>query len=433
MKKFILLQVLIVFAFTVNIALPQDETKFKDFKPVEKKSFYLDALVFYGKDTNFAKGRLDLYIEIPLASLQFKKNQSKNTFDANADYTIVILNSANNVVYNNTFTELVQYTLEQYKTVNDVSDFIIKQFLLDTGSYTMNFLLRDKNNYKETSDEVKFVVKDPLNKDFISSDLMIVSDYKENENGKKVITPLVNNNIGNLKEFYLFFEIYNFKDLPLTLELKYESGAENEKPITSGTFSYVLQPGENKKIEKVPTDNFTVGDYSLKIINAKNSEIVTEKKFTFRWGDLPVSIKDLDLAISQMVYIATEDELDKIKDAKTLALKEQLFIKFWKDKDPTPGTPRNEIMVEYYNRIKYANEKFSHYVDGWKTDMGMVYIIYGEPSNIESYPFGEYSKPYEIWSYYDINKRYIFVDDSGYGDFRLITPIWDKQATRLKY
>jgi hypothetical protein len=57
--------------------------------------------------------------------------------------------------------------------------------------------------------------------------------------------------------------------------------------------------------------------------------------------------------------------------------------------------------------------------------MGMVYIIFGEPSNIERHPYEMDTKPYEIWAYYNINKQFVFVDNSGFGDYRLITPIWD--------
>jgi hypothetical protein len=69
--------------------------------------------------------------------------------------------------------------------------------------------------------------------------------------------------------------------------------------------------------------------------------------------------------------------------------------------------------------------------------MGMVYVIYGEPGNIDKHPFGDsetgYDKPYEIWDYYDISKRFIFIDDSGFGDYRLITPMYDREATRIRY
>ena len=57
--------------------------------------------------------------------------------------------------------------------------------------------------------------------------------------------------------------------------------------------------------------------------------------------------------------------------------------------------------------------------------MGYVYIMYGEPSSIERHPFEMDTKPYEIWTYYELNKQFIFVDDTGFGDYRLRNPMWD--------
>ena len=57
--------------------------------------------------------------------------------------------------------------------------------------------------------------------------------------------------------------------------------------------------------------------------------------------------------------------------------------------------------------------------------MGMVYIIFGEPSEIERHPLEMDTKPYEVWNYFELNREFIFVDYSGFGDYRLITPIWE--------
>jgi hypothetical protein len=82
-------------------------------------------------------------------------------------------------------------------------------------------------------------------------------------------------------------------------------------------------------------------------------------------------------------------------------------------------------MEEYYIRVQFANKNFAHYIEGWRTDMGMVYIIFGSPNNVDRHPFDIDSKPYEIWSYYDLNHQFTFVDQTGFGDYRLTTPIWE--------
>jgi hypothetical protein len=60
----------------------------------------------------------------------------------------------------------------------------------------------------------------------------------------------------------------------------------------------------------------------------------------------------------------------------------------------------------------------------------MVFIMLGPPSSVDRHPFEVDSKPYETWSYFDLNYRYVFVDDTGFGDFRLVTPLWEVYSRR---
>ncbi|MCK4723767.1 MAG: GWxTD domain-containing protein, partial [Dehalococcoidia bacterium] len=61
---------------------------------------------------------------------------------------------------------------------------------------------------------------------------------------------------------------------------------------------------------------------------------------------------------------------------------------------------------------------------GWESDMGMVYIIYGQPDDIERHPFDIDRKPYQIWFYYSKGWRFVFMDVNMLGDYRLVTPLY---------
>jgi GWxTD domain-containing protein len=397
---------------------------------MDKEYFYLDPLVFSSRDS--LNARLDLYIELPLENIQFKRNRTTDKYDAFIDYFIVIKNSKGEVVYNSTFSETMSNTENEQKKISEKSVYAIKQIFLPPGNYKLNFLLKDKNSQKEYSKDYNIEVKDFSKGKVNFSNIMLVSSYREDSEGKKEISPIVNGNIGNLKDFYLFFEVYNSTDSVIESSYNYKVIDEKNKTLIEGTYLYYPDSGVTKKIEKINTNLFIIGNYKFEITDKKTNEVVASRNIFYRWDYLPVSMKNLDLAISQLIYVATSDELDNIKDAKTKDEKERKFLKFWKDKDPSPSTPRNEFLIEYYNRIKIANERYSHYVDGWKTDMGMVYIIYGNPSNIERHPFESDTRPYEVWEYYDARRRFVFVDDTGFGDYRLTTPVWDER-TKFRY
>ena len=75
--------------------------------------------------------------------------------------------------------------------------------------------------------------------------------------------------------------------------------------------------------------------------------------------------------------------------------------------------------------MAFANQNYGHYLEGWRTDMGMIFVRFGSPDNIERHPFEYNVKPYEIWYYYQLNRQFIFVDETGFGDYRLRYPTTD--------
>ncbi len=421
---FLLLTILL---FTGSYASSQ--LKDKSIKDVGKDFFFIDPIVFYSKDQ--MKAHLDLYMEIPLENLQFKKNYTTKLYDASINYVVKITNSLNEIVTNESITDYVTTTKDEQKTLDMSSKSIVKEFYLNPGRYTLEVTLNDINTKREKSKTDQILIADFAQQDISFSDIMLISNLRQ-ENGKKVITPLIDKNIDNLKEIYLFFEIYNSKSEDVTNNYSYKVIDKKNNVIEKGNYTYTLTPGINKFFEKIPTGNLVFGDYIFEIEDVSNGHLLAEKQFVNKMSGMPVNSKDLNTLISELLYIATGEELDKIKNAPTTELKEKYFIEFWRSKDPSPNTSKNELLIEYYKRVMIANERYSHYVDGWKTDMGMVFIIFGEPSNIERHPFSENTKPYEIWDFYSVNRQFVFVDNTGFGDYRLTVPIWDEDKTKMR-
>src|SRR5439155_275518 len=58
---------------------------------------------------------------------------------------------------------------------------------------------------------------------------------------------------------------------------------------------------------------------------------------------------------------------------------------FWRRRDPSPGTDENEAREAFMQRIVIANQRFGRagLEPGMFSDMGRVFIRYGEPSEVE--------------------------------------------------
>ena len=148
----------------------------------------------------------------------------------------------------------------------------------------------------------------------------------------------------------------------------------------------------------------------------------------------------------EVPYIITGDERASFKKLTTDDEREQFIEAFWERRNPNPGSPENEFKEEYYRRIAYANEHFASGIQGWRTDRGRIYIMYGPPDENDSHPSGgtylrpqeegggeTATYPFEQWRY-----RYIdgigtniileFVDPTMTGEYHLTMDPGEKDA-----
>jgi GWxTD domain-containing protein len=128
--------------------------------------------------------------------------------------------------------------------------------------------------------------------------------------------------------------------------------------------------------------------------------------------------------IDPLTYIAKSDEWKQIHTAAG-EQQQEYFKAFWDKRDPTQGTVENELFDEFYRRVSFSDQNFAEgKIAGWRTDRGHVYIIYGEPDNIERGSSSTFSQSnYEIWYYNDLAKKFVFLDEHGFGDYHLVSGI----------
>jgi GWxTD domain-containing protein len=131
------------------------------------------------------------------------------------------------------------------------------------------------------------------------------------------------------------------------------------------------------------------------------------------WGE------DFEKMIAQIGYVASREEVERLTSAPE-AERDAAWAEFWKGRDPDPATEENEFRAEFLRRLGYANMHFRSTVDGWQTDMGRVYIQYGDPDDVESEPIDKMLHSWEVWYYYRDHKKFSFVDTEGFGEFTLV-------------
>ena len=78
--------------------------------------------------------------------------------------------------------------------------------------------------------------------------------------------------------------------------------------------------------------------------------------------------------------------------------------------------------IEFFRRLHYADQHFSGFGPGWRSDMGRIYVRYGPPDQIEQRAASSTTPQLELWFYNQPYHRFVFADREGFGRYTLVQP-----------
>lgn len=376
--------------------------------------------IFSVADVKSDSIRILAFLSVPNHVLQFLK--IKDGFEAQYEATISLKRKKGNLVGRRNWSnklktiDYLESTSKEILTIHQVEfkvvpgDYVISAELLDGDS--KNSGVREKElKYSEHKGDLALYT--PFFLDYLSGNWGL----DDNE------IPMFQNIMGAKVTRASFFVSGKIKPGPYTLEVtvlgskkkelwkkSFESNAKDEyfhqRIIIPDK---IAKQGLRKKVDIVLMQGNE---------RKKESVILSLSKI-----GISSSINNIDQAVENMRYILHDDEWKKLSKSKSTD-KETLFLEYWESRDPTPETSDNEVMNEYFSRVSYSNINFKSYLPGWKTDMGMIYILFGPPDDLEIYN-DPLSRIYsQRWHYYRINKYFDFIDENGFGDHRLSTPFF---------
>ncbi|HYM81653.1 MAG TPA: GWxTD domain-containing protein [Candidatus Limnocylindria bacterium] len=210
-------------------------------------------------------------------------------------------------------------------------------------------------------------------------------------------------------------------------------------------------------------------DLELKVWMEGDSAALTRRShFSIAWQ--PSSWLRSPAELEDIVHFLLEADNEENFARMHLGEQERFLDEFWTRRDPTPGTAENEVRTSFLRRVEQANRNFGRFglSKGMFSDMGRVYIRYGEPTEIlrqvipagdqtltnvirelelsEDRPTGDVhqkglggdTRPFEVWIYEGNTEDtdgaeldsallprprrrmvFLFVDEQGYGDHTL--------------
>ncbi|MEX0660906.1 MAG: GWxTD domain-containing protein [Balneolaceae bacterium] len=299
---------------------------------------------------------------------------------------------------------------EQYSIESDVSSSytnqnvftLIKDMDVEPGSYDIAISLTDNSSGKTTVRETTASIPDPDNPEINVTSIRL-SGKSISENDSTFIPITTYNAPARLDSLKFDFQVTN-NDVedPLTVNtrlLHFESDTEPARPLYHNNYSRssigykgidVRDPEEiDTNTRRLDDPGSVLIEFNYPLLSKGNYrfEIETEDgegETIYRARDFSVTSENYPNILTPremagpLFYLMDRDdheEMMKIEDNQEL---KNAVDRFWLSHIGSQNRARSVINL-YYERVEEANKQFSTFKEGWKTDMGMMYILFGPP------------------------------------------------------
>jgi len=422
------------------------------------ESFSQNPKFFINADfANFRYDNTNSYLEFYYSfnQSQFKFQKTNDGYLASAIITLIVKNKKNDsIILANKWRNPIKVTDTTLLSDNNQMTGI-QGFKIPFGEYNAFVSCYDENNpINKDSLQVDFKASLKSN-DLSLSDIQLSSQIQQVSKDDKNIFykntleviphPSAVFGIG-LPIMFIYLEAYNLTKISSGKYLVniqvFDVTGKNVRDIKK----YKTKRNESSvEVYSINCSDLPSGSYLLKFILSDsvdlNNNAISMKKFYIYnpqvkppkvTADLTTMITDeygsmteeeIDREFETVKYIALPKEKDEYSGLKTLEAKKTFMVNFWRNRDLDDDPTQNIYKDRYKNYLRYVNQNYrTGQKEGWKTDRGRVYLMYGQPDEIERHPNEMDSKPYEIWYYHNLDggSQFVFIDRSSMGDYILV-------------
>lgn len=281
-----------------------------------------------------------------------------------------------------------------------------EKFKVDPGAYEVTVTVTDDNSGKQRARTSKTKIED-VDQDVVSISEVQIFGKENLVEGAEFIPVTTYDVPANLDSLKFIIQINNNISSPINIRSK----LKKFKTDTSIAWSMSVQdyPRSNIRYQGIEYDEFEIiqsgsrtisqnghifieysygelqlGNYRLEIFIEDENELRTEggREFGIKPPYYP-AVKTPQQLAEPLAYIMTDKEFEQLMSIENEDSLKESVDRFWLSNIKNSNLAKDVISL-FYNRVEEANKQFSNYKEGWKTDLGQVYILFGPPKTVNS-------------------------------------------------
>jgi GWxTD domain-containing protein len=313
-------------------------------------------------------------------------------------------------------TEVVQVATFQETLRNDESVLFQQVFHLLPGTYKVSIALRDQNSSQQSRVESSETV--PAFADGAISPPVVAYEVTGRARRQDPLS-LVLNPRGTVAygsdTLLAYVEGYR---LPGPAAVPFEVHDATDSIVFQDSLRFAGGKDVEGQVIRLTPDSAPLGELRL-IVGTGSARRETSAIVSLSTAWVATNYQEM---FSLLRYFGHKEKLDSLRTASA-AERSRLWRSFYRSTDPNPATPENEALDIYFGRLSVANTRFrDEQLPGWRTDRGEVYILLGEPDEVyDASTLSQGQGRVIRWVYVQDRLSLIFVDETGFGRFRLTT------------
>ncbi|CAN5585000.1 hypothetical protein BH10BAC5_BH10BAC5_06420 [soil metagenome] len=386
--------------------------------------FSMDYAQFRGSN---GKTKLEIYSSFLQKSIKYTYKSGKFTGKALLQISFYDV-SKGSTIFNQTYSIPVE--LSDTSSVKLNENMIVKlDYLLLPGTYKIQGIGSDGDNSNLTDTISYDVTIDSFESTHAQiSDIQFATSISNSKDTSSLfykntleVLPNPNNLFGNkLKDIFYYIELYDLNSLNLGENINVDISILDANQKQKYKTNKILKKGSDSRVDigKFAIDSFPSGSYILQysVVSGGVPAATANKKFYIYNSGINSTVynddntndflksefgsmtsENADMEFEKLLYIITPAEKDYYKKLSTVEDKRKFLYTFWKARN---NNSISNVRLNFFKRLNEANNQFSEsFKDGWKSDRGRIYVLYGKPDNVDRFPFESSSHAYEIWHY----------------------------------
>lgn len=374
------------------------------------------------------EGEIRITADVVEGSLIYRNLEGVNR--ANIAIEINVRGTDEGSTFTNSYRRnlIVENTQPTFVTTQDAFKF---ERLIDVppGNYEIVISVLDQASGKESSRSVETFIPDPGN-DIVNL-TTVQLHAKDNDRNTEEFFPVTTYDVTADKDSIRFLVqvTNNRSEDPLTINsrlIRFRADTTAARPMSFTNYNPASIPYKgidysdfeiresSRRVLEQPGSvmiqyNFPLpqrGNYRFEVYANRDGEeeLFKARDFSVKSENYPTLKTPKELA-EPLVYLMSDGDYEDLLSIQNPDSLKEAIDRFWLSNIRSTSRARNVISL-YYERVEEANKQFSNFKEGWKTDSGMIYILFGPPWYVDT------SLNTMQWSYsydrYDSNYNFVF-------------------------